>query len=110
MQGRRGVKILRWPFAENSRAQATRQTDGHIKLTVDAAGKVLGAAIAGAGAGEMIGFWTLVIGKGIGIADVAEMAAPASTLGEIGKRAAISYFSATQQKSTLRKLKGFLRV
>lgn len=109
-QGRRGVRILRWPYAENTLAQATRQTDGHIKLTVDAAGKVLGAAIVGAGAGEMIGLWALVIGKEISISDVATMTAASPTFGEIGKRAAISYFSATQQKSILRKLKGIFRV
>ena len=44
----RHIRILRWPLAENDRAQAERATDGHLKAIVTGRGKILGCAIAGA--------------------------------------------------------------
>ena len=49
------MRILRWPYAENDRAQAERKTGGHIKLVTSRKGEILGVCIVGAGASEMIG-------------------------------------------------------
>ena len=57
------VRVLRWPLAENDRAQADGATEGLVKLVV-ARGRVLGAGILAPGAGEMIGAWTLAVGGG----------------------------------------------
>src|SRR5579863_1214860 len=86
------IRILRWPYAENDRAQAERQGRGFIKVITSARGRVLGADIVGAEAGELIHLWTLAVSKGLGIGAVAGMIAPYPTLGEIGKRAAGNYF------------------
>ncbi|MEP7030927.1 MAG: FAD-dependent oxidoreductase, partial [Pseudolabrys sp.] len=42
---KRGIKIriLRWPYHDNDRAQAERETHGHIKVITTAKGKILGA-------------------------------------------------------------------
>ena len=86
------IRILRWPYAENDRARAERRSQGFIKVVTSARGRVLGADIVGAQAGELVHLWTLAVAKGLGIGAVAGMIAPYPTLGEIGKRAAGNYF------------------
>jgi len=88
-----GVRILRWPFAENDRAQAERRTDGLVKAIVNRRGKILGASILGPGAGELIQPWVLAISRGIKIAAIAQMIAPYPTLGEASKRAAGRFYA-----------------
>ena len=58
------IHVLRWPFAENDRAQAERRTEGLIKIVTDRKGRILGASILGAGAGEMINMWSLARQQG----------------------------------------------
>ena len=53
--------VLRWPYHDNDRAQAERETRGHIKVVTDPKGLILGATIVGAAAGEQISAWTLAI-------------------------------------------------
>jgi hypothetical protein len=55
------ISVLRWPYAENDRAQAERKTTRLIKMVVDRKARILGVSIAGAGAGEMINMWALAI-------------------------------------------------
>ncbi|MEI5679920.1 MULTISPECIES: dihydrolipoyl dehydrogenase family protein [unclassified Mesorhizobium] len=103
------IRVLRWPYAENDRAQAERKTHGHIKLVTDARGKILGVSIVGSGAGEMINFWALALSKKLDVRDIARFVAPYPTMGEIGKRAAITYFTPTTRKKLVRRLVAFLR-
>ena len=86
------INLLRWPFAENDRAQAERQTDGLIKVVIRPNGRILGAAIAGTHAGELIHPWVLALSQKLKIGAMAGMIAPYPTLGEIGKRAAGTYY------------------
>ncbi len=104
------ISILRWPYAENDRARAERKTGGLVKLVVDRKGRLLGAAIVGANAGELIAMWALAISRGYALADMADYVPAAPTLGEIGKRAAISYSAGTARKPLTRRLTGFLRM
>ncbi|SFU12455.1 FAD-dependent oxidoreductase [Mesorhizobium sp. YR577] len=103
------IRVLRWPYAENDRAQAERKTHGHIKLVTDGRGKILGVSIVGSGAGEMINFWSLALSKKLGVRDIAGFVAPYPTMGEIGKRAAITYFTPATRKKLVRRLIAFLR-
>jgi pyruvate/2-oxoglutarate dehydrogenase complex dihydrolipoamide dehydrogenase (E3) component len=102
-------KILRWPFSENDRAIAEHKSDGMIKILTTPEGKILGVSIAGHGAGEMINMWALAISEGLGVRDIAYYVAPYPTMGEAGKRAAISYFAPLAKSPRLRRLIGFLR-
>ena len=86
------VNILRWPFAENDRAQAERACDGMVKAVTKPNGKILGASIVGSQAGELIQPWVLAISQGLKIGAMAQAIAPYPTLGEASKRAAGSYF------------------
>ena len=106
----RKVRILRWPYAENDRAQAERKTEGHIKLVAGRKGNILGVTIAGANASEMIGIWALALSKGLGLRDMASTIPPYPTMGEIGKRAAITYFAAMAQKPLVRGLVRLLQL
>jgi pyruvate/2-oxoglutarate dehydrogenase complex dihydrolipoamide dehydrogenase (E3) component len=90
---RRTIRVLRWPYLENDRAHTERETRGHIKVVTARNGRILGATIVGAHAGELITTWTLAIAQGLNIRALAAMIMPYPTLAEIGKRAAVSYFT-----------------
>jgi pyruvate/2-oxoglutarate dehydrogenase complex dihydrolipoamide dehydrogenase (E3) component len=87
------VRVLSFPYAENDRAVAERETTGLVKAVVGRRGRILGAAIVGAGAGELIHPWVLAIASGLKIGAMAQMIAPYPTLGEINKRAAGAHFT-----------------
>ena len=86
------LEVVRFAYADNDRARASLQTDGLIKVMVHR-GRPVGVGIVGAGAGEQIALWSLVLAKRLKMADVAQMVAPYPTLAEIGKRAAGVYFA-----------------
>lgn len=102
------VHVLRWPYRENDRAQAERITVGHLKVITSRDGKILGAGIVGAQAGELIQLWSLAISKGLGIQDMSNWVAPYPTLSEINKRLAYSYYATKPANPTLRKVINFL--
>jgi len=89
------IRILRWPFSENDRAQTERQTDGLVKVVTTARGRVLGASILGPQAGELIQLWTLAVAGRVKLRDLAQTIAPYPTRGEAGKRAAGSFYTET---------------
>ncbi|MGO8919475.1 MAG: dihydrolipoyl dehydrogenase family protein [Stellaceae bacterium] len=87
------VQVLRWPFHENDRAQAERETHGLVKVLARRNGQVLGASILGAHAGELIQSWCLALSGNLKLATLAGFIAPYPTLGEASKRAAGSFFT-----------------
>jgi len=103
-----GVKILKWPFAENDRAQVELETEGLIKVVTSKKGKILGVGIAGPHAGELIGTWVLAMEQGLKIGAMASTIAPYPTLGEVGKRAAGGYYTASLFSARTRKIVRFL--
>ncbi|MBM3642930.1 MAG: dihydrolipoamide dehydrogenase [Alphaproteobacteria bacterium] len=102
------VRVLRWPFHDNDRAQAERATEGLVKIVTGPGGRVLGAAIAGPHAGELIQPWCLAVQRRLKISAMASMVPPYPTLGEAGKRAAGSYFTETLFAPRTRMLVRFL--
>jgi pyruvate/2-oxoglutarate dehydrogenase complex dihydrolipoamide dehydrogenase (E3) component len=89
----RRIGILRWPLAENDRARAERAPDGLVKLVVRSNGRVLGAGIAGAGAGDLIVPWTLAIARRLPLGALAGLPMPYPTRSEAGRRAAGAFFT-----------------
>jgi pyruvate/2-oxoglutarate dehydrogenase complex dihydrolipoamide dehydrogenase (E3) component len=87
------IAILRWSYRENDRAQTERMTHGLVKAMTTKSGKILGASILGAHAGELIQVWVLAIGQALNIKALAGMIAPYPTLGEVNKRAAGTFFT-----------------
>ena len=88
-------EVLRWPFTDNDRARAERQTAGMVKLVAGRRGRILGAAMVGAGAGELILPWVLAVGRGLKLGAMAGMVVPYPTLGEVSKRVAGAYYAPT---------------
>lgn len=103
-----GVRVLRAPFAENDRARTEDEAEGLVKLVVGRRGRVLGAGIVGASAGEQIALWCLVVAKRMSVGDVAGLTLPYPTLAEAGKRAAGSFYTPTLFGERTRRLVRFL--
>ena len=97
------INVLRWPYHENDRAQAERETEGHVKVVVSAKGHILGASIVGAHAGELIQMWSLALSQGLKIKAMTEWISPYPTLSEINKRAAFRYYATAPGNPVLRK-------
>jgi pyruvate/2-oxoglutarate dehydrogenase complex dihydrolipoamide dehydrogenase (E3) component len=87
------VRVLRWPFAENDRAHTERDTAGEVKIVTTRRGRILGATILGAAAGDLILPWALAISQKLKIGAMANLIVPYPTRGEAGKRAAGSFFT-----------------
>ncbi len=104
------VKVLRWNFAENDRAQAEGKTDGLIKIILGKGGVVLGAGIAGPQAGELIAPFVLAVTNKIKISAIANLVLPYPTLSEVGKRAAITNYAGLAQKPLTRRILGLLKL
>jgi pyruvate/2-oxoglutarate dehydrogenase complex dihydrolipoamide dehydrogenase (E3) component len=102
--GAENIKVLRWPFHENDRAQAERKTAGLVKVVTGKGGKILGAGIAGPQAGELITQWVLAMSSGLKIGAFAGAVFPYPTLGEVNKRASISYYAGLASKPLVRRV------
>lgn len=98
------VRVARWPFHDNDRAQAERDTEGLVKVVATPRGRILGASIAGAHAGELIQPWVLALTKGLTMRDMTAMIAPYPTRGEASKRAAGAFFSGSLFSDRTRRL------
>ncbi len=103
------IRILRWPYHDNDRAQTERETHGHIKVIVTPKGKILGATIVGLQAGELIATWTLALAQGLNIRAFTGIVLPYPTLSEIGKRAAIDFFTPSLTNPWVRRIIAWMR-
>jgi pyruvate/2-oxoglutarate dehydrogenase complex dihydrolipoamide dehydrogenase (E3) component len=103
------IRVVRWPYRDNGRAQAERNITGHIKVVTDSKGLILGATIVGAAAGEQITAWTLAINQRLNIRAFAEIVAPHPTYTEIGKYAAATFFTPRLTTNWIRRILNLLR-
>lgn len=104
------IRVLRWPYVENDRAQAERKTSGLIKVITNKKGVILGAGIVGHGAAEMINIWALAVSQNMKVSAMTGYVPPYPTMTEIGKRASTEFYKPILQKWWLRKLVSFLRI
>lgn len=86
------LEVLRVPYGESDRARAEGRTGGLLKVMV-VRGRPVGASIAGLGADEMIGLWSLAIANRLKMGAIAGTVLPYPTLNELSKRAVSAYFS-----------------
>jgi pyruvate/2-oxoglutarate dehydrogenase complex dihydrolipoamide dehydrogenase (E3) component len=106
---RLGFRVLRWPYHENDRAQAERDTGGHIKVITSPRGRILGATIVGPAAGELVTTWTLAVTRNLNVRALAGIIVPYPTLAEVGKRAAMTYFIPGLSRPSVQRLIAWLR-
>jgi pyruvate/2-oxoglutarate dehydrogenase complex dihydrolipoamide dehydrogenase (E3) component len=87
------VRVLRWSFADNDRAHTERDTTGEVKIITGRRGRIIGATILGAAAGDLILPWALAIAQRLKIGAMANLIVPYPSRGEAGKRAAGSFYT-----------------
>ncbi len=104
----KNIRVLKWPFAENDRAQAERRTEGMIKVVTTKKGVILGADIAGLHAGELILPWALAVSRRMKIGAMAGVIAPYPTLSEANKRIAGSFYTPALFSDRTRRIVRFL--
>lgn len=104
-----GVKVVTHAFEDNDRAQAEADTRGFGKLITDAKGRILGAAIVGARAGDLIAPFTLAMTAGVKLSALAGVVAPYPTRGEIVKRLAGQWYSPILFSPRTRRLVSLLK-
>ena len=102
------VRLLRWTFADNDRAHTERDTAGEVKIVTKRNGRIIGATILGAGAGDLILPWALAISQKLKIGAMANLIVPYPTRGEAGKRAAGAYYTPMLFSPRTRRLVRFL--
>jgi pyruvate/2-oxoglutarate dehydrogenase complex dihydrolipoamide dehydrogenase (E3) component len=78
--------VTRWSFGQNERARTLHQSFGIAKLITDKRGRILGAGIAGASAGELIALFSFAIVNHLSARHLAAFVAPYPTLSDIARR------------------------
>lgn len=102
------VSVAQFEFAENDRAIAEAHTRGEVKLIIKG-GKLLGASIVGAGAGDIIQMAALAMSNGLKVKDLTNFISPYPTRTEAVKRAASAHFTPTVFGPGARRLVGLLQ-
>ena len=87
-----GIETYRVAYDGLDRAIAGARTDGFAQIWVEN-GRVRGATIVGAQAGELIHFWSLVIAQNLKLSKASIVIAPYPTLSDINKKLIGAYFS-----------------
>ena len=82
------VRVWRHNLAETDAALAAGRAEGLVKVVTDGQGRVLGAAMVGAGAGEAIAFWGHAVARRARLASLAGLPAGRATLAEAGRELA----------------------
>lgn len=90
-------RVVRWPFGENLRARATRQTYGVAKLICRRDGRILGAGIVGPDAGELIALFSFAMANGMSAQHLQAFVAPHPSLAEVAHRLGAQYFADAPQ-------------
>jgi pyruvate/2-oxoglutarate dehydrogenase complex dihydrolipoamide dehydrogenase (E3) component len=81
-------RIYRFPFSDIDRAHTDGYTKGFAKLVTNPRGKLLGAAIVGRSAGELIAECALALSRGLRAQDLSAVIHTYPTLAQINRRAA----------------------
>jgi pyruvate/2-oxoglutarate dehydrogenase complex dihydrolipoamide dehydrogenase (E3) component len=102
------VTTTAFPFHENDRAIAEGKTLGGAKLVLHK-GKLVGASIAGDGAGDILQLVSLAMSNGMKLTALTNFISPYPTRAEVVKRAASAYFTPSVFGKPARTLVGLLQ-
>ncbi len=106
---RRSIRIYRWPYADNDRAQCEKKTEGFIKVITKRNGTILGCTIVGADAGELLQLWVIAMARDIKIGELTSLVLPYPTLSELSKQVAFAHYAPALAKGWIRHVIGLLR-
>jgi pyruvate/2-oxoglutarate dehydrogenase complex dihydrolipoamide dehydrogenase (E3) component len=109
---RQGVQhsVYRFPFAQLDRAVAESATEGMVKVAATRWGRVLGASILGANAGEMIAEYALAMRTGIRLDAISSTLHPYPTYALGNRRAADLYLMSKLSPGMVRWLQRIFRL
>ncbi len=102
------VKTSSFPFHDNDRAIAEGKTPGGAKLVLHK-GKLVGASIAGDGAGDILQLVSVAMSNGLKLTALTNFISPYPTRAEVVKRAASAYFTPSVFGKPARTLVGILQ-
>ena len=102
-----GIETYRVTYNGLDRAIVGARTDGFAQIWVKN-GRVRGATIVGAQAGELIHFWSLVIAQNLKLSKAASVIAPYPTISDINKKLIGAYF--TPRLFDNSKIKSFVKL
>ena len=102
-----GIETYRVTYDGLDRAIAGVRTDGFAQIWVKN-GRVRGATIVGAQAGELIHFWSLVIAQNLKLSKASSVITPYPTLSDINKKLIGAYF--TSRLFDNPKIKSFVKL
>jgi pyruvate/2-oxoglutarate dehydrogenase complex dihydrolipoamide dehydrogenase (E3) component len=102
--------MVELPFAENDRAVIERRTEGCMRIVLDRKKRVLGAAIVGPNAGELIFPWVHLTRSGERLRTMADAVVPYPTLSETGKRAGIASYAGLACNPWVRRIADMMAV
>ncbi len=105
----KNVQVLRWPFAENDRAQAERETEGLVKVLTTKSGKIIGADVLARDAGELIAPYAMAVAEGLSVKSLIKTVLPYPTRSEAARRAAIAFYAPKLDSPWVRRVIGFMR-
>jgi len=103
-------RVYRFPFSDIDRARTDGDTQGFAKLITDPRGKLLGAAIVGPNAGELISECVLAISKGLRAADLSGAIHVYPTLAQVNRRVAAQRLKERLTPSTARWIRRIFRL
>lgn len=101
-------QTIKVKFNEVDRAVAERKTEGFIKVVLGNRGKVLGASIVGAHAGEILATWSFLVAHKMPLKKLASVIYPYPTFSEINKKVLSAYYAPTLYSKKTGKLSRFL--
>ena len=96
-------KLEKKGFSVSSVSPNSSNPDGFVKVVTTAKGRILGASIVGAEAGELIQVWALANAQKLDIKALADWVVPYPTRGEVNKRAAMRYYAGAPANPFIRK-------
>ncbi len=102
-------EVFRFPFSKIDRAVTDVETTGWIKVFAKKNGRILGASILGASAGEMIGELALAMRNGVTLRQIADTIHPYPTYGLGVRRAADQWYVRRQSPTLVRILQKLFR-
>ncbi len=103
------VTVSKFPFHENDRAIAEGKTLGEVKLVHLKGKKILGASIAGDGAGDLLQIISVAMANGLTLRNLTAHISPYPTRAEAVKRAASAHFTPLLFSKGTRRLVGLLQ-
>ena len=97
-------EVYRFAFSHIDRATTEGQTNGMVKVLANRRGKILGASILGANAGEMIAEYALAMRNGLTLANIADTIHPYPTYSLGNRQAADRWYTKKLTPALIRTL------